>query len=237
MAAQGSYPLGDRTVGVNDTVTGVVSGKTADIPISALAALINPSTIVGNPGVIVRSTAIGLLTGAVSISTASSVGNGGGAGTISITGGDGGASTISYGGRVNIQAGNSGDSGGDGGNATLRAGASKGSTGVPGLVVISAGSNLGSLQYGGGTVQIIAGSVTSGNANAGGDIVLTPGGGGTGGFGTVNFENNSYGTGGPNVISFAAGSGPGGVNLSSGSPTRWLRMKISNDIHYIPAWR
>lgn len=38
MAMQGQYPLGTRTVANTDTVTGVVTGQTADIPLSVLAA-------------------------------------------------------------------------------------------------------------------------------------------------------------------------------------------------------
>jgi len=36
MAEQGSYPLNGRTLQGTDTCTGVVSGQTADIPLSAL---------------------------------------------------------------------------------------------------------------------------------------------------------------------------------------------------------
>lgn len=38
MAEQGSYPLNGRTLQSTDTCTGVMSGQTADIPISVLAA-------------------------------------------------------------------------------------------------------------------------------------------------------------------------------------------------------
>lgn len=38
MAEQGSYPLNGRTLAPTDTVTGVVTGQTADIPLSVLAA-------------------------------------------------------------------------------------------------------------------------------------------------------------------------------------------------------
>jgi hypothetical protein len=41
MAEQGSYPLNGRTLASTDTVTGVVTGQTADIPLSVLAAFIN----------------------------------------------------------------------------------------------------------------------------------------------------------------------------------------------------
>lgn len=40
MAEQGSYPLNGRTLQTTDTVTGVVTGQTADIPLSVLAAFI-----------------------------------------------------------------------------------------------------------------------------------------------------------------------------------------------------
>ena len=40
MAEQGSYPLNGRTLAGTDTVTGVVSGQTADIPLAVLAAFI-----------------------------------------------------------------------------------------------------------------------------------------------------------------------------------------------------
>jgi len=40
MAEQGSYPLNGRTVAGTDTLTGVVTGQTADIPLSILAAYI-----------------------------------------------------------------------------------------------------------------------------------------------------------------------------------------------------
>jgi len=40
MAEQGSYPLNGRTVAGTDTCTGVVTGQTADIPLSTLAAFI-----------------------------------------------------------------------------------------------------------------------------------------------------------------------------------------------------
>lgn len=38
MAEQGSYPLNGRTLAPTDTVTGVVTGQTADIPLSVLTA-------------------------------------------------------------------------------------------------------------------------------------------------------------------------------------------------------
>jgi hypothetical protein len=37
MAEQGSYPLNGRTLQPTDNVTGVVTGQTADIPLSVLA--------------------------------------------------------------------------------------------------------------------------------------------------------------------------------------------------------
>jgi hypothetical protein len=40
MAEQGSYPLNGRSVAGSDTVTGVVTGQTADIPLSVLAAFV-----------------------------------------------------------------------------------------------------------------------------------------------------------------------------------------------------
>jgi len=40
MAEQGSYPLNGRSLAGTDTCTGVVTGQTADIPLSALAAFI-----------------------------------------------------------------------------------------------------------------------------------------------------------------------------------------------------
>jgi hypothetical protein len=40
MAMQGSYPLNGRTLAPTDNVTGVVSGQTADIPLSILAAFL-----------------------------------------------------------------------------------------------------------------------------------------------------------------------------------------------------
>jgi len=40
MAEQGSYPLNGRTLQGTDTCTGVVTGQTADIPLSVLAAFI-----------------------------------------------------------------------------------------------------------------------------------------------------------------------------------------------------
>jgi hypothetical protein len=40
MAEQGSYPLNGRTLQGTDTVTGVVTNQTADIPLSILATFI-----------------------------------------------------------------------------------------------------------------------------------------------------------------------------------------------------
>jgi hypothetical protein len=40
MAEQGSYPLNGRTLAGTDNCTGVVTGQTADIPLSVLAAFI-----------------------------------------------------------------------------------------------------------------------------------------------------------------------------------------------------
>ena len=50
MAEQGSYPLNGRTLAGTDNVTGVVSGQTADIPLSILTAF-----ILGAGGVTVTS--------------------------------------------------------------------------------------------------------------------------------------------------------------------------------------
>lgn len=40
MAEQGSYPLNGRILSGTDNCTGVVSGQTADIPLSVLAAFV-----------------------------------------------------------------------------------------------------------------------------------------------------------------------------------------------------
>lgn len=40
MAEQGSYPLNGRILTGSDTATGVVTGQTADIPLSVLAAFV-----------------------------------------------------------------------------------------------------------------------------------------------------------------------------------------------------
>ena len=40
MAMQGSYPLNGRSVAGTDTCTGVVTGQTADIPLSVIAAFV-----------------------------------------------------------------------------------------------------------------------------------------------------------------------------------------------------
>lgn len=40
MAIQGDYPLGNRQLANNDTVTGVVSGTTADIPLSNIVKFV-----------------------------------------------------------------------------------------------------------------------------------------------------------------------------------------------------
>jgi len=40
MAEQGSYPLNGRALQGTDTCTGVVTGQTADIPLSVLAAFV-----------------------------------------------------------------------------------------------------------------------------------------------------------------------------------------------------
>ena len=49
MAQQGQYPLINRTLQGNDTVTGVVTGQTADIPLSILSVFINGSTQTSGP--------------------------------------------------------------------------------------------------------------------------------------------------------------------------------------------
>jgi len=40
MAVQGSYPLEGRTLAGTDTLTGVVTGQTADVPLAVLATFI-----------------------------------------------------------------------------------------------------------------------------------------------------------------------------------------------------
>jgi hypothetical protein len=40
MAEQGSYPLNGRTLSGTDTLTGVVTGQTADVPLSVLGAFL-----------------------------------------------------------------------------------------------------------------------------------------------------------------------------------------------------
>jgi hypothetical protein len=40
MAEQGSYPLNGRSLAGTDTVTGVVTGQTADIPLNVLSVFI-----------------------------------------------------------------------------------------------------------------------------------------------------------------------------------------------------
>ena len=40
MAEQGSYPMNGRSLQVTDTVTGVVTGNTADIPVGLLQAFL-----------------------------------------------------------------------------------------------------------------------------------------------------------------------------------------------------
>lgn len=44
MAEQGSYPLNGRSLAGTDTLTGVVTGATADVPLSILAAFIGANT-------------------------------------------------------------------------------------------------------------------------------------------------------------------------------------------------
>lgn len=43
MAQQGTYPIGVRTLANNDTLTGVVTGTTADVPLSAVKTFIGTS--------------------------------------------------------------------------------------------------------------------------------------------------------------------------------------------------
>jgi hypothetical protein len=40
MAEQGTYPLNKRTLAGTDTLTGVVTGQTADVPVATLVAFI-----------------------------------------------------------------------------------------------------------------------------------------------------------------------------------------------------
>lgn len=49
MAQQGTYPMGGRSLALTDTATGVVTGATADIPISAIVALVGASGAAGGP--------------------------------------------------------------------------------------------------------------------------------------------------------------------------------------------
>lgn len=49
MAEQGSYPLNGRTLAPTDTCTGVVTGQTADIPLSALALFIGSNVPANGP--------------------------------------------------------------------------------------------------------------------------------------------------------------------------------------------
>jgi hypothetical protein len=45
MAEQGSYPLNGRTLAPTDTCTGVVTGQTADIPLSALSVFFSENLV------------------------------------------------------------------------------------------------------------------------------------------------------------------------------------------------
>jgi hypothetical protein len=47
MAEQGSYPMNGRVLASTDTVTGVVSGQTADIPLGLLSAFVGTNTTSG----------------------------------------------------------------------------------------------------------------------------------------------------------------------------------------------
>jgi hypothetical protein len=49
MAEQGSYPLNGRSLAPTDTVTGVVTGQTADIPLSLLTAFVNVGVATSGP--------------------------------------------------------------------------------------------------------------------------------------------------------------------------------------------
>jgi hypothetical protein len=49
MAEQGSYPLNGRSLQGTDTCTGVVTGQTADIPLSALAAFVGQNSTQSGP--------------------------------------------------------------------------------------------------------------------------------------------------------------------------------------------
>jgi hypothetical protein len=49
MAEQGSYPLNGRTLAGTDTVTGVVTGQTADIPLSVLATFVQAGSPQSGP--------------------------------------------------------------------------------------------------------------------------------------------------------------------------------------------
>ena len=49
MAEQGSYPLNGRSLAPTDNVTGVVTGQTADIPLSVLSAFILGAAATAGP--------------------------------------------------------------------------------------------------------------------------------------------------------------------------------------------
>lgn len=49
MAEQGSYPLNGRTIQGTDTVTGVVTGQTADIPLALLANFVGSNNVFSGP--------------------------------------------------------------------------------------------------------------------------------------------------------------------------------------------
>lgn len=49
MAEQGSYPLNGRSLAATDNVTGVVSGQTADIPLSVLLSFTSSGFIGSGP--------------------------------------------------------------------------------------------------------------------------------------------------------------------------------------------
>lgn len=49
MAEQGSYPLDGRSLAPTDTVTGVVTGQTADIPLGILASFVGTNAPLSGP--------------------------------------------------------------------------------------------------------------------------------------------------------------------------------------------
>jgi len=51
MAEQGSYPLQGRTLAGTDTITGVVTGQTADVPLAILTAFLFSGSVTSGPTV------------------------------------------------------------------------------------------------------------------------------------------------------------------------------------------